>query len=93
MILTCIARPRCGSLLAAPLVLVLFQPASFIALISFLGAVFGVRRRSLLFSHFKEREKHGTRTPEYQLKVPSVILYVLMALFACSVSCIHYLME
>ncbi len=68
-------------ILTAPLVLVLFQSASFIALISFLGAIFGGTEAIFIILAFQRARKHGTRTPEYQLKVPSVILYVLMALF------------
>ena len=67
--------------LAAPLILVLFQPAGFIAIISFLGAVFGGTEAIFIILAFQRARKHGTRTPEYQVRVPSAILYILMALF------------
>ncbi|MBI5913214.1 hypothetical protein HY839_02100 [Candidatus Azambacteria bacterium] len=67
--------------LAAPLMLVLFQPASFIEIISFLGAVFGGTEAVFIILTFRKARRHGDRVPEYQLKVPSVILYSLIALF------------
>ncbi|MEK7494160.1 MAG: aromatic amino acid transport family protein [Patescibacteria group bacterium] len=71
--------------LAAPLVLVLFQPASFIEIIGFLGAVFGGIEAIFIIATFRQARRHGDRVPEYQLKIPAVILYSLIALFASGI--------
>lgn len=67
--------------LTAPLALVLFQPAGFIEIISFLGAVFGGTEAIFIILTFRRARHHGTRTPEYALKIPSAALYSLIALF------------
>jgi len=68
-------------ILTAPLVLVLFQPASFIEIIGFLGAVFGGTEAIFIILTFRKARRHGDRVPEYQMKVPAAILYSLIALF------------
>lgn len=67
--------------LAAPLMLVLFQPASFIEIIGFLGAVFGGTEAIFIILTFRMARRHGDRMPEYQLRIPSAVLYSLIALF------------
>ncbi|MCR4322690.1 MAG: hypothetical protein NUV61_01215 [Candidatus Azambacteria bacterium] len=67
--------------LAAPLALVLFQPASFIEIISILGAIFGGTEAIFIILTFRRARRHGDRVPEYQLKIHPAIPYLLVVLF------------
>jgi tyrosine-specific transport protein len=64
-----------------PLALFLLGFRSFIETIGFVGTLLGVIEVVLIILIFKKAKISGDREPEYSLKVPSAILYILMAIF------------
>ena len=64
-----------------PLVLFLIGFREFIGAIGFVGTVIGVIEGSVIVLIFKKVKKFGNRIPEYSLKIPSILLYFLMAIF------------
>lgn len=64
-----------------PLLLFLIGMRSFINSIAFVGALIGVLEGVIIILIFKKIKKLGTRQPEYSLKVPSFVLYILIIIF------------
>ena len=64
-----------------PLILFLLGFRSFIDTIGFVGTVVGAVEGVIIILIFKRAQKTGDRQPEYSLKIPSVLLYFLMAIF------------
>jgi tyrosine-specific transport protein len=53
----------------------------FIGIIGFVGAVLGVIDGVAILLMFKKAKKLSDREPEYSLKVPSLLIYLLMLIF------------
>ena len=64
-----------------PLVLFLIGFRGFVETIGFVGTIVGVIEGVIIVLIFKNIKKLGDRKPEYSLKVPSILLYFLMAIF------------
>jgi len=64
-----------------PLILFLLGFRSFIHVIGFVGIVIGTIEGIVIILMFKKAKKMGDREPEYSLKIPSVLLYCLIAIF------------
>jgi tyrosine-specific transport protein len=67
----------CGS----PLILFLLGFRNFINTIGFVGTIIGAVEGIIIILIFKNAKKLGDREPEYSLKIPSMLLYFLMAIF------------
>ncbi len=65
----------------APLVLYLIGLRSFISIIGFAGTIIGVIEGVIIILIFKKAKTLGNREPEYSLKISSVLLYFLIAVF------------
>lgn len=77
-----------------PLFLFLIGFQSFIGTIGFIGTLIGVLEGIAIILIFKKTKKLGDREPEYSLKVPSVLLYGLMAIFILgAISQIYYFIK
>ncbi len=63
-----------------PLVLFLLGFRSFINIIGFVGTVIGVIEGIIIVLIFKKAKTLGDREPEYSLKIPSILLYSLIAI-------------
>ncbi|MDP2909692.1 MAG: aromatic amino acid transport family protein [bacterium] len=63
-----------------PLVLFLVGFRSFIATLGFVGTVVGAVEGIIIILIFRKAKKLGDREPEYSLKVPSLLLYFLIAI-------------
>jgi len=61
-----------------PLILFLLGFRDFIAVISILGAVIGMVEGVALVLTYKKAKKLGNRAPEYSLKTPSFLLYLII---------------
>ena len=64
-----------------PLVLFLIGLRSFIEIIGFVGTLLGTIEVILIILIFKKAKKEGDRKPEYEIKIPSFFLYLLMVIF------------
>jgi len=64
-----------------PLILFLVGFRGFIETIGFVGTIIGVIEGVVIVLIFKNIKKLGDREPEYSLKIPSILLYFLMAIF------------
>lgn len=64
-----------------PLFLFLIGFRDFIETISLVGAVMGTLEGIVIILMFKRAKKMGDRQPEYSLRVPRVVLYLLIGLF------------
>jgi len=64
-----------------PLILFLIGFRSFIGTIGFVGTVLGVIEGIIIVLIFKKAKTMSDRQPEYVLKVPSILLYFLIAIF------------
>jgi tyrosine-specific transport protein len=62
-----------------PLFLFLIGFQSFIGTVGFVGTVVGVIEGTVIILMFKRAKTLGDREPEYSLKIPSVLLYFLIA--------------
>jgi len=63
-----------------PLFLFLAGFRNFIGTLGFVGTVVGVVEGVAIILIFKRAKKSGNRTPEYSLKIPSLLLYLLIAI-------------
>lgn len=63
-----------------PLLLFLIGFRSFIGTLGFVGTVVGVIEGIAIILIFKKAKKKGNREPEYNLKVPSLLLYFLIVI-------------
>jgi tyrosine-specific transport protein len=72
---------RLATLLACgfPLFFFLIGFQSFIGTVGFVGTVVGVVEGIIIVLMFKKAKNLGNREPEYSLKIPSVLLYFLIA--------------
>ena len=66
---------------ALPLILFLIGFRGFIETIGFVGTIIGVTEGVIIVLIFKNIKKLGNREPEYSLKIPSILLYFLIAIF------------
>jgi tyrosine-specific transport protein len=64
-----------------PFILFLIGFREFIETIGFVGTIIGVIEGVVIVLIFKSIKKLGDRIPEYSLKIPSILLYFLMAIF------------
>jgi len=53
----------------------------FIPIIGFLGVVLGAINGTAIVLMYKKAKKFGNREPEYSLKIPGLIPYVLIGIF------------
>ena len=65
-----------------PIALVLLNLGSFAEIIGFLGGVFGGLESIYLVMIYKRAKKSGDRSPEYSLNIPSILLNLLIMVFA-----------
>src|SRR3989344_1256461 len=65
-----------------PIALVLLNLGSFAEIIGFLGGVFGGLESIYLVMIYKRAKKSGDRIPEYSLNIPSLLLNILILIFA-----------
>ena len=63
-----------------PLLLFLVGFRDFIGTLGFVGTVVGVVEGVAIILIFKKAKKSGNRTPEYSLKIPSLLLYLLIVI-------------
>lgn len=64
-----------------PLILFLIGFRGFIEVVGFVGTLVGVIEGVVIILIFKKAKTLGNRQPEYSLKVPSALLYFLIAIF------------
>ena len=64
-----------------PLILFLIGFRSFIGVIGFVGTILGVIEGIVILLIFKKIKELGDRKPEYSLKIPSFLLYLLAIVF------------
>lgn len=64
-----------------PLILFLIGFRGFIETIGFVGTIIGAIEGVVIILIFKNIKKLSDRIPEYSLKIPSILLYFLMAIF------------
>ena len=64
-----------------PLILFLIGFRSFITTIGFIGTIVGVIEGIIIILLFRKAKTLGNRTPEYRLKIPSILLYCLIVIF------------
>jgi len=64
-----------------PIILFLIGFRSFIGIIGFVGTVLGVIEGIIIVLIFKKAKTMSDRQPEYSLKIPSILLYFLIAIF------------
>jgi len=75
----------------APLLLFLLGLRDFIAIISVLGSVIGVIEGSALVLIYNKSRRLGNRQPEYSLKIPLFLLYlIIFVLLAGAIAQIFY---
>jgi len=71
----------CLTACGIPLILFLIGFRSFIGTIGFVGTVLGVIEGVIIILIFKKAKTMNDRQPEYSLKIPSALLYFLIAIF------------
>ena len=64
-----------------PLALALVQSSGFIAVMNFLGAVFGGLWSLFLIALYKKAQTMGDRTPEYEMRFSPAVLNLLVVFF------------
>ena len=64
-----------------PLVIVLLSLTSFIQVIGIVGAVLGSLEGIIILLLWRRAKKQGKRKPEYVIKIPGVVFYLLMLIF------------
>ncbi len=64
-----------------PLILFLIGFREFIEVSGFVGTIIGVIEGGAIVLIFKKAKLLGNRCPEYSLKIPSILLYFLIAIF------------
>ena len=64
-----------------PLILFLIGFRSFIGTIGFVGTILGAIEGIIIVLIFKKAKTMSDRQPEYSLKIPSILLYFLIAIF------------
>lgn len=64
-----------------PLILFLIGIREFISVIGFVGTILGMIEGIVILLIFSKIKKLGDREPEYSLKVPQFLLYILGAIF------------
>jgi len=64
-----------------PFILFLIGFREFIEVIGFVGTIIGVIEGGTIILIFKKAKFLGNRCPEYSLKIPSILLYFLIAIF------------
>ncbi len=64
-----------------PLLGFLLGLRGFIAIIGFLGVVFGAIEGTITILIYQKSKKIGNRQPEYSLRIPGLIIYTLIAIF------------
>jgi len=69
----------CAIPLALFLVVFFFKLANFIQILGFTGAIFGTLNGVLVLLMVKKARKLGKRKPEYTVKLPSWVIWLLMA--------------
>ncbi|MEK7173220.1 MAG: aromatic amino acid transport family protein [Patescibacteria group bacterium] len=67
-----------GLACVSPLLLFLLGLRNFIVVISFLGAIIGLIEGVALILIYLKARKHGDRTPEYALKIPKFVPYLML---------------
>ncbi len=70
---------------AVPLFLFLMGLNDFIRILSWAGSVLGGFEGLLLIWIWRKAKKAGTRSPEYSLKLPRALQYVLVLMFAAGI--------
>jgi len=73
---------KLGTIVACglPLLLFLIGFRNFIGTLGFVGTVVGVVEGTAIILIFKKAKKLGDREPEYNLKIPSLLLYLLIVI-------------
>jgi tyrosine-specific transport protein len=71
----------CLTACGIPLILFLIGFRSFIGTIGFVGTVLGMIEGIIIILIFKKAKTMNDRQPEYSLKIPSALLYFLIAIF------------
>jgi len=64
-----------------PLTLFLVGFRNFIEVIGFVGTILGAIEGAVILLIFRKAKKNGTRMPEYNLKVPNFLMYLLAIIF------------
>ncbi len=64
-----------------PMILFFITSATFVDIIVLLGAVFGGIEGIMLVKIYKEAKRKGSRNPEYSLKIPNFIFYIITFIF------------
>ncbi|TET84646.1 MAG: amino acid permease, partial [Candidatus Nealsonbacteria bacterium] len=64
-----------------PLILFLIGFRGFIEVVGLVGTIVGVIEGVIIVLIFKKAKLSGNRRPEYSLKIPSILLYFLIAIF------------
>lgn len=65
-----------------PLVIFLWGRPDFITMIAFIGAIFSGFEGLLIILIWKRAKVEGKRKPEYSIKISSIVVYLMMAIFA-----------
>lgn len=74
-------QPRYLAFLSAcalPLLLFLLGFRDFVVVISFLGGIIGLIEGAALIFIYLKAKKHGDRTPEFSLKIPKFLPYLML---------------
>jgi tyrosine-specific transport protein len=64
-----------------PFIIFLLNRPDFITMIAFIGAIFSGFEGLLIILIWKRAKKEGERKPEYSIKISSLVIYLLMAIF------------
>ena len=68
-----------------PMILLFLSSAGFVEVVVLVGAVFGGLEGIMLVLMHKRSKQNGDRDPEYSLKVPNVISFLIIAMFVAGV--------
>lgn len=68
-----------------PLLIVLLNLLSFIEVIGISGAIIGGVDGIIIISMFKKAKQKSQREPEYQLKIPNFITYIIYGVFSLGI--------
>ena len=64
-----------------PLIIFLLNQPNFITMIALVGAIFSGFEGLLIILIWKKAKKIGKRKPEYSIRISSLVIYLLMAIF------------
>ena len=64
-----------------PLIIFLLNQPNFITMIALVGAIFSGFEGILIILIWKKAKKIGKRKPEYSIRISSLVIYLLMAIF------------